>query len=155
MTREQKWQQFVEDYDIGVPEAKIENEMNLICMQMRQQMQYDMLTGKETHLIPEIELQQQKEEIRKQAIFEVKSQLVMKEVLNMHSFSVTKEELESEAEAIAKRQNTTVEMIKGFFGEDLAMLERDLLERKVLDWVYDRIDLETGPVSSSDGCFLW
>lgn len=143
MTREQKWKQFVEDYDIEVPETKIENEMNWICTQMRHQMQYDMLTGKETHLVPEMELQQQEEEIRKQAVYEVKSELVMKEVMRIHNFSVTKEELESEAEAIAKRQNTTVEMIKGFFGEDLAMLERDILERKVLNWVCDRMNLDT------------
>ncbi len=140
MTREQAWKQFVENYEIDVPENKVLNEMNLIRMDMRHQMQYDMLTGTETHLFPEMELDQQMDEIRKMAVYEVKSELVMKAVLAKQNFTVTREELEAEAIAMAQRQNTTVEMIKGFFGEDLAMLERDVRERKAMAWAVSQCE---------------
>ncbi len=135
MTREQAWKRFVEDYEIQVPESKIQNEMNLIRMDLRHRMQYEMLTGAEMHLFPEMELDQKMEEIRELAVFEVKSQLVMKAILAQQDFPVTQEDLEAEAAAMAQRQNTTVELIKGFFGEDLAMLARDIKERKAVDWV--------------------
>ena len=61
--------------------------------------------------------------------------LVLKEIIARENFAVTREELEVEAEAMAQRQNTSVEMIKSFFGEELAMLETDVKQRKAMDWI--------------------
>lgn len=138
MTREDKWKAYVESYDVEVPEEKIENEMNLIWMDLRHQMQYDSMAGLGTHLFPQMELEEKKDEIRAAAVFEVKSELVMKNLLGTLNITVSREELEAEAEAMAKRQNTTIEMVKGFFGEDLSMLERDVKERKAMDWVLNQ-----------------
>ncbi len=137
MTSEDAWREFVEDYEIDVPEDSVENEMNFIMLDMRHRMQYDTLTGGAPHVFADMELEQQKDEIYQTAYFETKSDLVMKAVLKEHDFPVTREELEAEAEAMAKRQNTTLEMIRSFFGEELAMLERDIRERKAREWVCD------------------
>ena len=48
--------------------------------------------------------------------------------------AVTSEELLAEAEAMAKRQDTTVDELKHFLGDDLALLERDVREDKIRDW---------------------
>ncbi len=139
MTREQAWEAYVAHYNMEVPEAKVENEMNLIRANLRHRMQYDMLTGAADHLFPDLELEQQQDEIRAMAVYEVKSELVMKALLAQLDLTVTREELEAEAAAMAKRQNTTLDMIKGFFGEDLAMLGRDVKEQKAKDWVLSRM----------------
>lgn len=65
----------------------------------------DTLTGGALHIFPEAELNAQRAE------------------------------LEAEAAAMAARQGCTVEMIRGFFGPDLAMLERDVKTKKAEDWI--------------------
>ncbi len=134
--REYQWKRFVRNYNIEVPQDKVEQEIYLIRMDLRHRMQYDTLTTGTMHFFPDEELDEQMDDIRDAALFEVKSTLVMKDILKMQDFPVTREELEAEAEAMAKRQNTTVELIKGFFGEDLTMLERDVRERKAMDWAF-------------------
>ena len=99
-------------------------------------MQYDTLTGGGLHLFPQAELDALKEEFYQAAYYEAKYDLVMKAIITEQNFTVTREDLDAEAVAMAERQNTTVDMIKTFFGENLSMLERDVKERKALDWIY-------------------
>lgn len=142
-SRDETWKRFVEGYDIDVPEDAVENELNYMMLDMRHRMQYDTLTGGGYHFNARAELAEQEEELRALARFEVKSGLVMKALLAERQFAVTQEELEAEAEAMARRQNTTVELIRTFFGGDLAMLERDVKERKAIDWVCEQANNET------------
>lgn len=135
MDREEAFRQYVEQYDIEVPAEKLDNDLNYIRLEMRHRMQYDTLTTGALHIFPQLELAQREEELRAAALHEAKSDLVMKELLRKLNPIVTPEELASEAEAMAVRQNTTVDMLKSFFGEDLAMLARDVKENKVKDWV--------------------
>ena len=139
MNREEKIKDFVTAYDIEVPAAKVESELNYIKAQLRHGMQYDALTGGGLHPFPEAELAEQREELEKLAYYEVKQELVIKDIIERRQFSVTKEELESEAEAMAARQGCTVEMIRGFFGADLAMLERDVKTKKAEEWICEQI----------------
>ena len=52
---------------------------------------------------------------------------------------MTQGELEAEAAAIARRQNTTVAELKRFLGEDLAMLQSDLKKRKAAAWACEQM----------------
>lgn len=135
MRREEKIKAFVEAYDIDVPAAKVENELNYIKAQLRHGMQYDTLTGGALHIFPEAELEAQRAELEKLAYIEVKQELVLKDIVERQQFAVTKEELEAEAAAMAMRQGCGIEMIRGFFGENLAMLERDVKLKKAEDWI--------------------
>lgn len=138
MDRDTALRKYVEEYPIEVPESLVENEYHYIMLEMRHRMQYDTLTGGRHHIFPQAELEAQREELLHAAYFEAKSPLVLRNVIAEQNFTVSKEELEAEAEAMAKRQNATIEMIKTFFGEDLAMLERDVKERKAIDWIYSQ-----------------
>lgn len=128
------WRAFVDAYDIDVPESAIENELVYITLEMKHRMQYDRLSGGGMHLFPDSELESQQAELRAAAVFEAKEPRVLKAIIADRGFTTTPEELEAEAEAMAARQETTVESIKRFFGDDLKMLERDVLERKAMDW---------------------
>lgn len=139
ITREAALRKFVEQYEIDVPESLVENELHSIMLEMRHRMQYDTLTGGRQHIFAEIELEAQKEDLLKAAFYEVKSELVLKAVIAGQDFNVTAEELEVEAASMAKRHNVTVEMIKTFFGQDLAMLARDIKERKAIDWICEQV----------------
>ncbi|MCC8150698.1 MAG: hypothetical protein LIO96_04380 [Lachnospiraceae bacterium] len=139
-SREDIWRDFVEHYEIEVPQDAVEREEQFIATDIRHRMQYDAMSGGGLHLNPRGEIVRQQEEIHKVAVFEVKSELVMKEILRAQQFTVTREELEAEAAELAKRQNSSIEMIRNFFGDDLALLERDVKERKAVDWVCAHAD---------------
>lgn len=134
--REEVWRQFVEDYEIEVPEEKIEEELRYITLEMRHRLQYDSLINHTLHLNPRAEIAAREDEYRSLAYHEAKSELVMKKLLAEWRPSVTREELAQEARALAVRQNATLDMVKTFFGEDFAMLERDLKERKIKEKIF-------------------
>lgn len=132
--RDDAWRKYVEAYPIEVPQEQVDNELQFLLLDMRHRMQYDTLTTGALHLNPYGELEEQMDDMKAAALHEAKSDLVIKDLLARHEFPITREELEAEAVAMAQRQDTTVELIKRFFGEDLSMLERGLREQKAIDW---------------------
>ena len=133
-SREDAWRAYVAAYDIEVPEEAIENELNYIKLDMRHRMQYDQLSGGGLHLSPDDELAEQEGQLRAAAVFEAKAPRVVKAIIAEQGFTVSPRELEVEAQAVAERQGATMDMMRTFFGEDFSALERDVLERKAIDW---------------------
>lgn len=138
-TRDELWRQFVADYEIDVPESAIENELAYITLDMKHRMQYDQMSGGGLHLFPQMELAEQEAELRAAAVFEAKAPRVLKEIIAQQGITTTRDELEAEARAIAEREGSTIEMVKRFFGEDYALLKRDVLERKAMDWACEQM----------------
>ena len=144
MTREGAWSAFVEDYDITVPDERVEEELRVMLMALSHQMQYAVFTtGRDARLPTAEEQEEQLEELRDEAYLAVKEELVLAELLARHDFPVSREELEAEAEAVARRQDVTEEMVRGFFGEDLALLAREIRQRKAVDWVWEQMQSDT------------
>lgn len=139
MTKEEAWRDYVEKYDLEVPQDQLEKEIRMIRTDLMHRMRYDTMSGGAIHPFPELELENQKEEIYAAALWEVKSELVMRDLIQTLDITVTKEELESEAKAMAQRQNTTVTEIKRFFGEDLSMLEWDIKKQKAMTLVFSGV----------------
>ena len=138
-TRDGLWREFVDNYEIDVPESAIENELEYIKLDMKHRMQYDQMSGGGMHLFPQMELAEQEAELRGAAVFEAKAPRVLKEIIAQQGITTTQDELEAEAQAIAEREGSTIEMVKRFFGDDFAMLERDVLERKAIDWACEQM----------------
>lgn len=137
--KEDVFRKYVEAYDILVPEERVQNELNLIIQQENHRMQYDTLTTGRPHLNRGKELAERMDEMKQAAYDEVKSELVMKKILTQMNFSVSRKELEAKAAAIAESQDSSLEMVKRFFGEDLSGLERSVKEEKAIDWVYEQM----------------
>jgi FKBP-type peptidyl-prolyl cis-trans isomerase (trigger factor) len=134
MTRDELWRRYVMAYDVEVSEEAIENERAYIELDLRHRMQYDRLSGGGAHLFPGQELAEQEDELLAAATFEAKEPLVVRELASRLGLEVMPAELEAEAKTIAESQQTTVEALRSFFGDDLAMLRRDVIERKAIDW---------------------
>ncbi len=131
---EERWRAYVLAYDVEVAQEDVEEELYRVRADMKHRMVYAQMTGAETHLFPEMELDEQKDALMEAAVFEVKEPLVLKDLTKKLDIVVTPEELLAEGEAIAERQNSTLDEVKRFFGKDLAFLERDVRERKIRDW---------------------
>ena len=132
------WRAYVAAYDIEVPEERIEREYEMVRADMKHRMMYAQMSGGETHLFPDMELAEMEGDLREAALFEAKEPLVLRDLTKKLDVTVTPEELLAEAEAMAERQNTTIDQIKRFFGEDLALLERDVRENKIRTWACEQ-----------------
>ena len=131
---EEAWRAYVLSYDIEVSQEDVEEELYLIRADMKHRMMYAQMAGGEAHPFPEMELAEQTDALMEAAVFEVKEPRVLKDLAARLDVSVTPAELEAEGEAIAQRQNSTLDEVKRFFGEDLALLERDVREHKIREW---------------------
>ncbi len=131
---EEAWHRYVLAYDIEVPQEDVEEELYLIRADMKHRMVYAQMMGEESHPFPDLELEQQKDALVEAAIFEVKEPRVLKDLTAKLNIVVTPEELLAEGEAIAQRQGSTLDEVKRFFGQDLALLERDVRENKIRTW---------------------
>ena len=131
---DEKWRAYVAAYDIEVPAERIEQEYQMIRADMKHRMMYAQMAGGEVHLFPDVELAEQEDELQAAALFEAKEPLVLRDLATKLAVEVTPEELLAEGEAMAKRQGTTIDEVKRFFGEDLALLERDVRENKIRAW---------------------
>ena len=134
MTDDEKWRAFVLAYDIEVPRERVEEELRLIRADLKHRMMYAQMTGEGMHLFPDAELAEQEDELLAAAVFEAKEPKVLKAVIAEQGIVATPDELLAEAEAMAVREGSTVEMLKRFFGEDLSGLERDVLNHKAMAW---------------------
>ena len=131
---EEAWRRYVLAYDIEVAQEDVEEELYLIRADMKHRMVYAQMMGEESHPFPDLELEQQKDALVEAAIFEVKEPRVLKDLTAKLNIVVTPEELLAEGEAIAQRQGSTLDEVKRFFGQDLALLERDVRENKIRAW---------------------
>lgn len=122
--------------EIPVRMAEVESEADYSFKAAMQSIRYDVLFGR----TPESELQVDPEElmaqIKEDLIHEQKENYILTKIIELEGFEATPEELLAEAEAMARRQNTTVEMVQSFFGKDLTGLTGDVKKRKAKEFLY-------------------
>ena len=139
MTQELLFSKYAAQYPLTVPQEAMENELQQLILEEKQRIQYEMLTGSAMHLSPQSELNEQMDALQAEALRRAKEMLVLREIMAAQTFPVTPEELEAEAAAIARRQNTTVAELRRFLGEDLVMLQSDLQKRKAVAWACEQM----------------
>lgn len=140
MTKEQAYRKYIKEYDIEVPEERVQNMFDYFLLQAKHNLQYDTLINGAVHLNKAQELAEMEDEMREAAWFEAKSDLVMRELMKQLEPEVTDEELQAKAEEKCKKDGTTMDMLKMFFGPSLSGLKRDLQEEKVKDWIHEQMN---------------
>ncbi|MBQ6525600.1 MAG: hypothetical protein IJI32_03120 [Clostridia bacterium] len=140
MTREQTFRKYIKEYDIEVPEERVQNMYEYFLLQAKHNLQYDTLINGAVHLNKAQELAEMEDEMREAAFFEAKSDLVMKELMKQLEPEVTEEELQAKAEEKCRKDGTTMDMLKMFFGPSLSGLKRDLQEEKVKDYIFEQMN---------------
>jgi trigger factor len=126
-------EKFVEESDVVAPENLVEEAYDRLILEITHKRKYEAMMTGQFYMPGTMEFSE--EYIRQEALKQVKTGLALEEVIQKQKLEATKEELETEAKAMADRQQTTVEAIKGFFGEDLSILKQDILIRKAIDFI--------------------
>lgn len=139
MTTEERFSRFAAQYPLVVPPDAVQQELDLLILEEKQRMQYEMLTGTAMHLQPQLELEDRMDDLRHQALDTAREALVLQALLAEHTFTITPQELEAGAEALARRQNTTADELRRFLGPELSLLRRDLLEQKAMIWAGEQL----------------
>lgn len=132
------FQRVVEVCDFEIPQELIDNEVEIILLEQDQQHKMQALqTGDMSFMFED------RNERLKQIRIDARNRVIMdqtiKSIIRTAGISVTREERIKEAEEIAKRENMTLEQVKGFLGEELSMLETDLLNRKAILAIWNRM----------------
>lgn len=130
----------IEDSKFDLPESMVENEMKAVFRRF----QYSAGLP-ETDDVGEVlaKIKESNEEfydnIRKQAINSLKSNLVLVEIANKEEIKVSEERYKEAVEDIAKRNNKSVEEIEQLIseGNSRANIESELIIGDALDFIYD------------------
>ena len=125
----------LEANDIEVPQDLVEEEVSMMVLEMNHRMKYDSLASGVCLDFTQEDLDARLKKFKAEAFRLVKTRIVLEGVIEAENLEVTKEELEEEAKAISVRQQMPIEMVKGFLGQDLGLLENDLLARKAINLI--------------------
>lgn len=117
------------EYNIAAPQSMVEEEASMLEQELLCRLRYESLAGR---VPPPEEVQAYKEGIPEEAARRVRARLVVEKIIRDRNITVTSEELTSEAQAAAHRQGMTLEQVKDFMGENLALLRREIMERKAI-----------------------
>ena len=126
-----------EQSNIHVPKEQVEREYTALVQTAKQRIRYEyMAEGKPFYGFPE-SFYAALESLRVEAYCSVKTELLLQAVIEAEHLEVSREELEKEGLASAKRLEVTPEMARMFYGDDYGLLKKDLLRRKAIDLIYE------------------
>lgn len=131
--KEELLEAFVEASNFEVPKDQLEETIAQLTTEILHRKRYEYMAVGQIFMPEDIE--QFTEEIRNLAYTQLKTQLVLEDIIEKEAFEVTVEELEEEAQALAERQQLTLEAVKDFLGEDMVSLRKDILIRKAIDFI--------------------
>lgn len=130
--------QIADQAGIQIPQDVVEQEADVLLRGYSSQRRYQgMASGHYMDVLLELQRdwQQLSDHFQAQAAAELRAEQVIQSIIESEHLSVTREELLDEAVKMARRQNVPIDEVKQFFGEDLQLLERDVLQKKARDFI--------------------
>lgn len=113
-----------------MPEEAIESEYQAMVLGRAQELKYQFMAGGGMDGYREFCASSEHKDIREQVIREYKREQIIKSVIEQENIEASMEELETEAARMAERNGYSMDMVRMFFGNDLALLRSDVLKRK-------------------------
>ncbi len=121
--------------DISFSEEEVEQEIRMELAGFMQTMRYQAMGG--NHQLEEIDLDEWKKDIRKEIIRDLKVKTILSAVIEQEQLTVSYKELEEAAIRLAEKEQTTLEMVRRFMGEDYALLRKETLFDKAKKIIVD------------------
>ena len=87
------------------------------------------------HQLEEVDLEKWQQDIRDEIIHDQKVEWILNTVIEQEKLEVSPQELEDAAVRLAREEQTTLEMVQRFMGEDYALLKKDALYEKAKRWM--------------------
>ncbi|MBE5783900.1 MAG: trigger factor [Clostridiales bacterium] len=136
-------QQAVDAADCDIPEAMIEDEIEIMLREMKMRMMYQGLRYEDYLKYTGQSEEQVKEMYQPEAKNRVKMQLVLEAMVKAEAIEVTEEEVEKATAEEAERMGREVEEFKASLNErQKEYLKENAAIRKVVDLVVDKAEVE-------------
>ena len=103
------------------------------------QLNYSLLTGALSLGATTVDREAIEREAREEARRQLAAEELLEQVITAEGLTVTPDELLEEGRAIAQREGVSLGTVRMYLGEDLGSLEHDLLVRKAMDLVCERM----------------
>lgn len=127
--------QIITEAEISCPEEKVEQELMMEWAGFCQAMRYRAMGG--DHQMEEINPDEWRESVRNEIIRDYQTEIILKFIIEKENLSVSREELEAAARELAKKEHTTLEMVRRFMGEDYSLMKKEVLYKKAKNFLVD------------------
>ena len=127
-------ERIVDAKDLELDEEEIENETDYLLKSNLHHLTYARMAGQPAE---EVDVDALQEEIRRDVIREFKTERLLKAVIANEAIEATMEDLAQAAERLAAEENTSLDLVKRFFGEDYSGLAGDVKRRKAKELLYE------------------
>lgn len=132
---------------VEVPEVLVEREIDYQAKNYEQQFRSQGFTGKEVDNIIQNLVKQYKENYRDQAVFNVKTDLVLDAIIKKEDIQVLEDELNDELKKLAEAYKITEDKFDGFkesiMGSSKEYIEESIQKRKVVDMIVKEANFVT------------
>jgi len=142
--KEEAIKKVTENSNIDIPEAMINNEVEKMIRDFEQQLSYQGMNIDLYLQYVGMDLDGLKEQFKKDAIIRVKSDLVIESIGVKEQIEASEAELEAEYKRVAELYKRDIEEIKQIIGSNDEGIERvksDIIFRKTINFIVDKIKL--------------
>jgi FKBP-type peptidyl-prolyl cis-trans isomerase (trigger factor) len=115
---------------VEVPQNMLDDEISMRVSDLTHKLCYRAMADGSSLTFLQKDVEDRMDSIRAAAERQLKVELLLKAVIRAEGLTVTPEELETAAKQIAAEQKITLAEVKDFLGEDLKLLEQDVLIQK-------------------------
>ena len=122
-----------ETYPIDVPESLVENEVQAMVCQLYQEMRYKALRTGEINFFVERDIQDQMEDIQKEARRQVKIRCILQEITETEQIQISREELE-DAQKNPQNHASLIVRLYGYSAKFITLSEekqREFISRNI------------------------
>ncbi len=134
-------EKIVNDSNVEVPEVLVEREIDYQAKNYEQQFRMQGFAGKEVEDLIKNLVNQYKENYKDQAVFNVKTDMVMNAIIEKENVTVTDEELTEELKKLAEAYKIEEDKFEGFKESMLSSskqyIEESIQKRKVVDLIVE------------------
>lgn len=134
-------EKIVNDSNVEVPEVLVEREIDYQAKNYEQQFRMQGFAGKEVEDLINNLVKQYKDNYKDQAVFNVKTDMVMNAIIEKENITVTDEELTEELKKLAEAYKIEEDKFEGFKESMLSSskqyIEESIQKRKVVDLIVE------------------
>ena len=127
----------IERNTIYIPQEQIDSETDNEFAGRRQTLKYQGLMAGALSLYQAYGTEEDRNEVERDVIRQLKAERILESIIEQEGITVTQEELEERAEAIAERDRIGLDMVRRFFGEDYSLLQGEVLKEKAVQLIFD------------------
>ena len=127
----------LEENEGSIPQPEIDSAVEYEFTGRRQNMKYQQLMSGEYDPFDTNGFEELHEQVEREVIRGLKVERLLQSIIDQEGLTTSREEREARGLEAAERLQVSPEMARNFFGEDMALLEGDILREKAVNLIFE------------------